>query len=77
VKNERLLIDPRKVFEGQYSRQVWWAGCKFEPDKIVFCFCKQHQNWPAIWNDINKRKQIAEESEKWSERVLKMSGLLE
>jgi hypothetical protein len=34
------------------------------------------QNWPQIWLDSIQRQQIAEQSSAWSDRVLKLSGLL-
>jgi hypothetical protein len=32
--------------------------------------------WPSIWPDRTKRKQIADQSFTWSKQVLQMSGLL-
>jgi len=32
--------------------------------------------WPRIWEDPSLRNQVAEEAGIWSQRVLKMSGLL-
>jgi len=32
--------------------------------------------WPQIWHDSIQRQQIAEQSSVWSDRVLKLSGLL-
>jgi hypothetical protein len=34
------------------------------------------QRWPQIWLDSAQRHQIAEHSLEWSERVLRLSGLL-
>lgn len=34
------------------------------------------QRWPQIWLDSTQRQQIAEHSSEWSERVLRLSGLL-
>ena len=34
------------------------------------------QRWPQIWLDSIQRQQIAEHSLEWSERVLRLSGLL-
>jgi len=34
------------------------------------------QKWPHIWFDSVQRQQLAEQSSAWSERVLKLSGLL-
>lgn len=33
--------------------------------------------WPRVWLDSVQRQQIAEQSSVWSDRVLKLSGLLE
>ena len=33
-------------------------------------------NWRQIWDDPAQRAQVAQESRAWSERVLRMSGLL-
>lgn len=33
-------------------------------------------NWGAIWANAERRAAVAEEAEKWSVRVLRMSGLL-
>jgi len=32
--------------------------------------------WPQIWHDSAQRQQIAVQSSAWSDRVLKLSGLL-
>jgi len=32
--------------------------------------------WPQVWLDSIQRQQIAEQSSVWSDRVLKLSGLL-
>ena len=34
------------------------------------------RKWPQIWLDSIQRQQIAEQSSTWSDRVLKLSGLL-
>ena len=34
------------------------------------------RRWPHIWLDSVRRQQIAEQSSAWSDRVLKLSGLL-
>jgi hypothetical protein len=32
--------------------------------------------WDAIWPDVSRRKQVAEQSAQWSKQVLELSGLL-
>jgi len=34
------------------------------------------QNWTELWADVVQRREIAEQSRRWSGRVLAMSGLL-
>lgn len=34
------------------------------------------RSWMSIWSDTLQRMQVAEQSGKWSERILNMSGLL-
>ncbi len=34
------------------------------------------QRWPQIWIDSAQRQQIVEHSSEWSDRVLRLSGLL-
>ena len=34
------------------------------------------RNWPAIWADPERRRQVGEASRAWSDRVLELSGLL-
>jgi hypothetical protein len=34
------------------------------------------RNWPRIWADASKRRQVAEQAVQWSNRVLELSGLL-
>ncbi len=34
------------------------------------------RNWSRIWADPNQRRQIGEQSQAWSDRVLDLSGLL-
>ena len=35
------------------------------------------RNWSQIWSDPSHRKQIAEQSQAWSDQVLALSGLLQ
>jgi len=32
--------------------------------------------WPDIWNDPVRRREVAEQSGRWSDRVLELSGLM-
>ena len=35
------------------------------------------RNWSRIWSDPSRRKQMAEQSQVWSDQVLALSGLLQ
>lgn len=35
------------------------------------------RNWENIWSNFERRQQVAEQSSRWSEKILEMSGLLE
>ncbi len=33
------------------------------------------RNWPLLWSDMERRMAVANMAEKWSERLLELSGL--
>lgn len=35
-----------------------------------------HYQWQTIWNDIKRRRAVAEQAGEWANRVLDLSGLL-
>jgi hypothetical protein len=34
------------------------------------------QDWATVWSDHEKRQSVARQSRQWSDRILKLSGLL-
>jgi hypothetical protein len=44
--------------------------------EIQVQLARWQRKWPHIWLDSAQRQQIAEQSAAWSDRVLKLSGLL-
>ena len=69
------LIDESKLF-------IEWTAAQAEADtaeKLVdmqIQLARWQLQWKAIWPDVSKRKQIAEQSALWSKQVLELSGLL-
>jgi len=69
------LIDESKMF-------IEWTAAQAEVDTAEQLVELQVQlalwqlQWKTIWSDSLKRKQVAEQSAQWSDRVLELSGLL-
>lgn len=61
---------------------IEWTAAEAEIDKAVELVELQIQlaswqyTWPAIWSDPVRRREVAEQSGRWSDRVLELSGLL-
>jgi len=70
------LLDESKHF-------IEWTAAEAEIDKAAELIELQIQlarwqyKWHEIWNDPVRRREVAEQSERWSDRVLELSGLLE
>lgn len=70
------LIEKSKFF-------IEWTAAEAEIEKaaelveLQIQLARWQQNWTNIWIDPEQRQQVADQSKRWSEKVLKMSGLLE
>lgn len=70
------LIEESKFF-------IEWTAADAEIDtaaelvELQIQLARWQRNWVSIWSDFTQRQQVAEKSKHWSEKVLKMSGLLE
>jgi hypothetical protein len=70
------LLDESKHF-------IEWTAAEAEIDKAaelvelqVQLACWQYR-WADIWGDPVRRREVAEQSGHWSDRVLELSGLME
>jgi len=69
------LIDESKMF-------IEWTAAQAEINTAVLMVDVQVQlalwqiRWDRIWKDPTQRKQIAEQSGRWSKQILELSGLL-
>lgn len=69
------MVDESKHF-------IEWTAAEAEIDKAAELVELQVQlarwqfNWSKTWNDPIGRKEIAEQSRRWSDRVLELSGLM-
>jgi hypothetical protein len=69
------LIEESKFF-------IEWTAIAVQIDRAAELVELQVQlarwqlGWSSIWVDEAKRKSVAEQAKNWSERILKMSGLL-
>ena len=54
------------------------AGLELQAElvKLQLQLARWQLNWTEIWADPARREEVAEKARLWSERVLKMSGLL-
>ena len=69
------LIDESKFF-------IEWTAAQAEHHaaaelvEIQVQLARWQHKWVTIWADPAQRRQVAEQSNAWSDRVLEMSGLL-
>ena len=69
------MIDESKYF-------IEWTAAEVEVDtaaelvELQVQLARWQRNWARIWADPAQRRQVAERSAAWSQRVLDMSGLL-
>lgn len=69
------LIDESRFF-------IEWTAAEAKIDTAVelvelqIQLARWKQNWSYIWANASQRNQVAEQSNKWSIRVLELSGLL-
>ncbi len=69
------LLDESKHF-------IEWTAAEAEIDKAAELVELQVQlarwqyNWHDIWSDPVRRRDVAEQSGRWSDRVLELSGLM-
>jgi hypothetical protein len=70
------LLDESKHF-------IEWTAAEADIDKAAELVELQVQlarwqyKWHEIWNDPVRRREVAEQSGRWSDRVLELSGLME
>ena len=70
------MLDESKHF-------IEWTAAEAEIDKAAELVQLQIQlaswqyRWADIWGDPGRRREVAEQSGHWSDRVLELSGLLE
>lgn len=69
------LIEESKFF-------IEWTAADAEIDitvelvELQIQLARWERNWVNIWIDQEQRQQVAEDSLRWSEKVLEMSGLM-
>jgi hypothetical protein len=69
------LLDESKFF-------IEWTAPEVEIDtaaeliELQIQLARWQQRWSTIWNDPAQRRQVAEQSNAWSKRILELSGLL-
>ncbi len=70
------MLDESKHF-------IEWTAAEADIDKAAELVELQVQlarwqyKWQEIWNDPMKRREVAEQSGRWSDRVLELSGWME
>ena len=69
------MVDESKHF-------IEWTAAEADIEKAAELVELQIQlaswqyKWPDIWNDPVRRREVAEQSGRWSDRVLELSGLM-
>jgi len=69
------MIDESKFF-------IEWTAAEAEIStaaelvELQVQLARWQRNWSRIWADPGQRREVAEQSAAWSQRVLEMSGLL-
>ena len=69
------IIDESKFF-------IEWTAAEAEIDiaaelvELQIQLARWQCNWSRMWSDLEQRRQMADQSRMWSERLLKISGLL-
>jgi len=69
------LLDESKYF-------IEWTAAEADIDKaaelveLQIQLARWQYKWPDIWNDPVRRREVAEQSGRWSDRVLELSGLM-
>jgi len=70
------LLDESKHF-------IEWTAAEADIDKaaelveLQLQLARWQYKWHDIWNDPVRRREVAEQSGRWSDRVLELSGLME
>jgi hypothetical protein len=70
------MLDESKHF-------IEWTAAEAEIDKaaelveLQIQLARWQYKWPDIWGDPARRREVAEQSGRWSDRVLELSGLME
>ncbi len=69
------LLDESKFF-------IEWTAAEAEIDvaaalvELQIQLARWQRNWASIWANPAQRREVAEQSGNWSNRILKLSGLL-
>lgn len=69
------LLDESKFF-------IEWTAGEAEIDiaaeliELQIQLARWQRNWSTLWTDPVQRNQVAEQSRRWSDRVLELSGLI-
>jgi hypothetical protein len=70
------MLDESKHF-------IEWTAAEADIDKaaelveLQVQLARWQHTWHEIWNDPVRRQEVAEQSGRWSDRVLELSGLME
>ena len=69
------MLDESKHF-------IEWTAAEADIDRaaelveLQIQLARWQYKWPDIWNDPVRRREVAEQSGRWSDRVLELSGLM-
>ena len=64
------------------KRFIEWTAAEAEIDKaaelveLQVQLARWQSNWSKTWNDPIRRREVAEQSGRWLDRVLELSGLM-
>jgi hypothetical protein len=69
------LIQESKYFIEWTARDMH-IGTAAQLVELQVQLARWQLNWNQIWNDPNRRQEVAEQSLAWSDQVLSLSGLI-
>jgi|SRR5581483_1081678 hypothetical protein len=76
----RCSLVENMIDESKYLIEWIGAGADLEAQTelvdIQIQLAVWQLNWQAIWNDVERRQQVARQAGQWSERLLELSGVL-
>ena len=86
VKSATSRDENRAAVEGLLDESkhfIEWTAAEAEIDKaaelveLQIQLARWQYHWEDIWSDPARRREVAEQSGRWSDRVLELSGLME